>query len=424
MQMGVAGGIIAAGTMAIQQLFKWLNKANDDVKKLGEAFAGQVKDGIAKTKEQIDKLIGSYDKLLGKMKKSNDRDSIGRDVELSKMQEQAKRDIAGTSGEERAKKELEWTKKIEEYKEQTAKKNLENVKKEITLKQREIQEAKDAQSLAFGEYKSKNKRAVDVGNSDASNAEKIDAANKAQVAKKKYEQYEPALQKMQEELEALTTKRIKAEADVTKQVESSKTARLEAELKIIDEQTKSLEQAEKEWVEKQKKQIKEKEEKEKALKQQELEAKKKLAKENKDKEIEHYNELNKKLGEGINKLNSDIANWLNGFNNGGKGGGFNGRDKGKGKMFEIKDDNGNVIAERSMKDQRAFEIAKRELDRLNNTKGLNSSMAKRREQLQKWVDANDPNNIAKMIRERQMKEKERDANIKAIADAVKQGIGL
>ena len=147
--MGIAGGVIAAGTLAIQELFKWLNKTNDALSALANGFKEKMKAGVEATKNQIEKLNKIFNDVIGKNKVGNERRDIRAGGELGMMELQKRQALAGKEGVEAAKIELEWTKKIEDYKEKQSKQHLEDVKKEIALTQANLKKQEAEQAKAF-----------------------------------------------------------------------------------------------------------------------------------------------------------------------------------------------------------------------------------------------------------------------------------
>ena len=131
--MGIAGGVIAAGTLAIEGLFKWLNKTNDALNELAKGFSDKLKGALSKVNAEIAKTNKLFADLIAGRKMKSERENILDDFGISKMEEQKKQALAGKEGSEAAKTELEWTKKIEDAKEKQSKKHLDDVREEIRL---------------------------------------------------------------------------------------------------------------------------------------------------------------------------------------------------------------------------------------------------------------------------------------------------
>lgn len=132
-QMGIAGGIIAAGTAAIQGLFKWLNKTNEALSELAKGFGDRLKTAVSKASAEIAKINKAFADMIGQNKTKNERQDIVNGSALGFMEEQEKQALAGKEGVEAAKIEYEWTKKIEAERERQSKKHLKDVQDEIKL---------------------------------------------------------------------------------------------------------------------------------------------------------------------------------------------------------------------------------------------------------------------------------------------------
>lgn len=79
MQMGVAGGIIAAGSLAIEGMFKWLNKTNDALKELAKGFSDRLKGALSKVNAEIAKTNKAFQDLMGGQKTRQERENINDD---------------------------------------------------------------------------------------------------------------------------------------------------------------------------------------------------------------------------------------------------------------------------------------------------------------------------------------------------------
>lgn len=172
-QMGIAGGIITAGTLAIEGLFKWLNKTNDALKELAKGFSDRLKGALSKVNAEITKTNKAFQDMISGRKTKQERENINDDFQIAKMEEQKKQALTGKEGSEAAKIELEWTKKIEDAKEAQSKKRLKDVKDEIALTEANLKKQEEAQRKAAEKFKTLNTIALDAFNDD-----KLDAVTK------------------------------------------------------------------------------------------------------------------------------------------------------------------------------------------------------------------------------------------------------
>ena len=242
--MGIAGGVIAAGTLAIQELFKWLNKTNDALSELAKGFKDKMKAGVDATKSQIEKLNKLFSDVMGKNKVANERRDINQDAELGMMQEKKRQALAGKEGVEAAKIELEWTKKIEDYKEAQSKQHLEDVKKEIALTQANLKKQEQEQTKAYEKFKRANKYALDSWNSDDVDlVTKNKRSDDARVAKAQWQAYEKPIEELKKKLETLATQELKATREAGLAPEKKKSAVMEAEGKLAKEVAREAKEA-------------------------------------------------------------------------------------------------------------------------------------------------------------------------------------
>lgn len=235
-QMGIAGGIIAAGTLAIEGLFKWLNKTNDALSELAKGFGDKLKSAVAKVNSEIAKTNKLFENLIGGKKTKAERENIVDDFGIAQMEEQKKQALAGKEGVEAAKLELEWTKKIEDAKEKQSKKHLQDVKDEIALVEQNLKKQQEAQKEAELKFKTRNQLSLDAWNND-----KLDAVTKnrwaddARVAKAEWKAFDKPIEDLKKKLEELRTKELKATKDAELAPEKKKSAVMQAEAKIADE---------------------------------------------------------------------------------------------------------------------------------------------------------------------------------------------
>lgn len=243
-QLGVAGGIIAAGSLAIEGLFKWLNRTNDALSELAKGFSDKLKGALSKVNAEIQKTNKAFQDLMSGQRTKQERQNINDDFNIAKMEEQKKQSLVGKEGVEAAKIELEWTKKIEDAKEAQSKKHLKDVQDEIALTEANLKKQEEAQRKAVTKFKSLNTMALDAFNND-----KLDAVTKnkwaddARIAKKEMEQFSKPIEDLKKKLEELRTKELKAAKDAELAPERKKTAIMQAEGKIQGEEKKIADKA-------------------------------------------------------------------------------------------------------------------------------------------------------------------------------------
>ncbi len=244
MQMGVAGGIIAAGSLAIEGMFKWLNKTNDALKELAKGFSDRLKGALSKVNAEIAKTNKAFQDLMGGQKTRQERENINDDFQIAKMEEQKKQSLVGKEGIDAAKIELEWTKKIEDAKEAQSKKHLKDVQDEIALTEANLKKQEEAQRKAVAKFKSLNTLAVEAFNND-----KLDAVTKnkwaddARIAKQEMNAFDKPIADLKKKLEELATTKLKAEKDAELAPERKKTAIMQAEGKVQGEEKKIADKA-------------------------------------------------------------------------------------------------------------------------------------------------------------------------------------
>ena len=316
--MGIAGGVIAAGTLAIQELFKWLNKTNDALSALANGFKEKMKAGVEATKNQIEKLNKLFNDVIGKNKVGNERRDIRAGGELGMMELQKRQALAGKEGVEAAKIELEWTKKIEDYKEKQSKQHLEDVKKEIALTQANLKKQEQEQAKAYEKFKDANKYALDSWNDDNLDAvTKNRRSDDARVAKAQWQAYAKPIEELKKKLETLSTQELKASTDASLAPEQRKTAIKEAETKLAKEVEREAKEkkekndkAAKEAADKKAKEDKEKErlrkEKEKAEKREKAEDAATAAREKNTK-------IQEQLSKEMEKSKKAVNDWIAGL---------------------------------------------------------------------------------------------------------------
>jgi len=241
-QMGIAGGIIAAGTLAIEGLFKALNKTNDALAELAKGFGDKLKNAVAKVNGEIAKTNKFFSGLIGGKKTAAERENINDDFGIAKMEEQKKQALAGKEGVEAAKIELEWTKKIEDAKEAQSKKHLKDVKDEIALTEANLKKQQEAQKAAESKFKARNELSLSAWNND-----KLDAVTKnrwsddARVAKAEWKAFDKPIEELKKKLEELRTRELKATRDAELAPEKRKSAVMQAEAKVAAETKKEAE---------------------------------------------------------------------------------------------------------------------------------------------------------------------------------------
>ncbi len=246
-QMGVAGGVIAAGTAAIQGLFKWLNKTNDALSELAKGFGDRLKTAVSKATAEIAKTNKVFANIIGQFKTKNERQNARDDSAISYMEEQRKQALVGKEGVEAAKTEYEWTKKIEEERERQSKKHLKDLQTEIKLMEENLKKQEQGQREAFAKYKRENELAVAMGNSDSvSEVQKNKAYDDAQIAKKVWKAYDKPIEELQKKLEQLKTQEVKLTQDVKLAPMKRLSILLSASQKIKDEQKKA-DEADQAW---------------------------------------------------------------------------------------------------------------------------------------------------------------------------------
>lgn len=244
MQMGVAGGIIAAGTLAIEGMFKWLNKTNDALKELAKGFSDRLKGALSKVNAEIAKTNKAFQDMLGGQKTKQERENINDDFNIAKMEEQKKQALVGKDGVEAAKIELEWTKKIEDAKEAQSKKHLKDVQDEIALTEANLKKQEEAQRKAAAKFKSLNTMALEAFNNDNLDAvTKNKWADDARIAKQEMNAFDKPIADLKKKLEELATTKLKAEKDAELAPERKKTAIMQAEGKVQGEEKKITDKA-------------------------------------------------------------------------------------------------------------------------------------------------------------------------------------
>lgn len=242
--MGIAGGIIAAGSLAIEGLFKWLNKTNDAVKELAKGFSDRLKGALSKVNAEIAKTNKAFQDMIGGRKTKQERENINDNFNIAKMEEQKKQALVGKEGIDAAKIELEWTKKIEDAKEAQSKKHLKDVQDEIALTEANLKKQEEAQRKAAEKFKTLNTIALDAFNDD-----KLDAVTKnkwaddARIAKQEMNAFDKPIADLKKKLEELATTKLKAEKDAELAPERKKTAIMQAEGKVRGEEKKIADKA-------------------------------------------------------------------------------------------------------------------------------------------------------------------------------------
>jgi hypothetical protein len=137
--LGIAGGVIAAGTLAIEKLFDWLNKTNTACANLAKTFGDRLKAGVSKVRGEVEKLNKAFSDFLANQKRGNEKRNIVMTADIAGMEEQKKQALAGKDGSEAAKTELEWIKKIEDAKEEAARKQHADVQRQIADTRKQIE---------------------------------------------------------------------------------------------------------------------------------------------------------------------------------------------------------------------------------------------------------------------------------------------
>lgn len=244
MQMGVAGGIIAAGTLAIEGMFKWLNKTNDALSELAKGFSDKLKGALSKVNAEIAKTNKAFQDILSGRKTKQERENINDDFNIARMEEQKKQALVGKDGVEAAKIELEWTKKIEDAKEAQSKKHLKDVQDEIALTEANLKKQEEAQRKAAAKFKSLNTMALEAFNNDNLDAvTKNKWADDARIAKQEMNAFDKPIADLKKKLEELATTKLKAEKDAELAPERKKTAIMQAEGKVQGEEKKIADKA-------------------------------------------------------------------------------------------------------------------------------------------------------------------------------------
>ena len=72
-QLGVAGGIIAAGSLAIEGLFKWLNRTNDALSELAKGFSDKRKGALSKVNAEIQKTNKAFQDMMSGQRTKQER---------------------------------------------------------------------------------------------------------------------------------------------------------------------------------------------------------------------------------------------------------------------------------------------------------------------------------------------------------------
>ena len=219
MQMGMIGGVVAVGTLAIEGLFKWLNRTNEKLKELRDGFKDRLAAAIKATSAEISKLNEGFRKLLHAGGVQNIRRQIAEGGNLSRMELERKDATRGREGTDAAKVELEWTKKIEQEKTKNSRQRLADVQKEIELTKRNLAELQRQRKLKEGEYKWKLGFALDMVNKP--------------------------MEELRKKLEELSTEQMRATEEYRTQLKREETAVADANQKVVDEMKKAAEAKEK-----------------------------------------------------------------------------------------------------------------------------------------------------------------------------------
>lgn len=306
-QMGIAGGVIAAGTLAIEGLFKWLGKTNDALSNLAKGFSDKLKGALSKVNAEIAKTNKLFADLISGRKVNAERENILDDFGISKMEEQKKQALAGKEGSEAAKIELEWTKKIEDAKEKQSKKHLDDVREEIRLTELNLKKQQEAQKKAEAKFKDLNTFALNSWNDDNLDiVTKNRRADDANIAKKEAMAYKKPIEELQKKLVDLRTKELKASKDAELAPMRKQSAIMEGEAKIRSELKKEAEgKAKKAEEDKRKKEAadkKKKEEEDKNIREEMKSVNKERAQILKD-----ANKEQKELTEQEKKLKDDLS---------------------------------------------------------------------------------------------------------------------
>jgi hypothetical protein len=311
-QLGIAGGIIAAGTMAIEKLFKWLNRTNDALNELAKGFGDRLKSALSKVNAEIAKTNKAFQSDIDKDKVRVERENIVNDSDIAKMEEKKKQALAGKEGVEAAKIELEWTKKIEDLKEAQSKKHLKDVEEEIKKTEANLKAQEAAQTKALQKFKALNQLALDAGNND-----NLDPVTKskwhddARIAKKEMEQYKKTVEDLKKKLEELATTKLKVKLEAELAPEKKKSALMGAEAKVASE--------EKKLADKNKPKDKEKEKKDNSA-QEEIKRLREVQKntiKNSNEQLKRLSEAEHQLADKLKDAKSKVANieadWADNF---------------------------------------------------------------------------------------------------------------
>lgn len=245
MQMGMIGGVVAVGTLAIEGLFKWLNRTNEKLKELRDGFKDRLAAAIKATSAEISKLNEGFRKLLHAGGVQNTRRQIAEGGNLSRMELERKDATRGREGTDAAKVELEWTKKIEQEKTKNSKQRLADVQKEIELTKRNLAELQRQRKLKEGEYKWKLGFALDMVNSKADPVEKEKATQAWTTAKSQMLAFDKPMEELRKKLEELSTEQMRATEEYRTQLKREETAVADANQKVVDEMKKAAEAKEK-----------------------------------------------------------------------------------------------------------------------------------------------------------------------------------
>lgn len=440
-QMGIAGGIIAAGTAAIQGLFKWLNKTNEALSELAKGFGDRLKTAVSKASAEIAKINKAFADMIGQNKTKNERQDIVNGSALGFMEEQKKQALTGKEGVEAAKIEYEWTKKIEAERERQSKKHLEDVQEEIKLTEENLKKQQQGQREAYAKFKSANTLALDISNSKGfDEVEKNKAFDDARIAKSVWKAYDKPIEELQKKLEQLKTQELKVEQEANLAPMKRQTAEMTAAQKIKDEQKKVDEAEAKRLKEIEDEKKKNAEAFVKGYADDQKKELEKQAKEDASKAIskrqEEGAEEQKKLNEELQKAQRAVKDWIDSFKNN-KHTNFADFNKGmnqaaKDNAVQVLDANGNAVVgpdgePLTMDKKQANKVKsnRQQLDRLLKMKNPDARTRKEIERRQAFDDMFNGEKIKERMKKeedaRKAKE-EADRKMRADIDALKKMI--
>lgn len=239
--MGIVGGVVAVGTLAIQGLCDWLDRTNKKLEEMREAFAERVKEAIDNTASSIKSLNAKFQEFIGIDKMFAERRKITESGTTQRMELDKRDALRGKSGEDAAEIEIEWVKKIEAERTKASQKRVEDVRAEMATLQENLDALYAKRAKKEEEFKEKLEESVaynNVTHGRDSERVRIKREEKYQawnIAQQQMFAFDAPIEELEKKLEELKTQRMKAVDEWETQKHREETAIKDAEQKLADE---------------------------------------------------------------------------------------------------------------------------------------------------------------------------------------------